>query len=139
MPARVFAFVMIGNQESYTSKELAQGLEVSPAAISGAVRYLVDTRLLVRERAPRTRGDLFRLTDGDVWAGIFASRIPIMDQVNAYVTDAIAMLEVAPEADVGPGLHRLRETREFFDFMRKEIPAMLERWEVHRATGAPGT
>jgi hypothetical protein len=42
------------------------GAEASPAAISGAVRYLTDTHLVVRERNPAGRGDLSRVRDGDI-------------------------------------------------------------------------
>ena len=52
MPARVFAYVLAEDSDRYTAAQLAEGLQVSPAAISGAVRYLVDTGLLIRERAP---------------------------------------------------------------------------------------
>lgn len=133
MPARVFAFMMIGGQESYSSRDLARGLGVSAAAISGAVRYLADARLVLRERAPRGRGDLFRLMDGDVWAEIFASRLPLIEQISASIDDAVAILGDLPEADKAPGLAKLRETREFFDFVRNDMPRMLVRWAEHKA------
>ena len=133
MPARVFAFMMISGQESYSSRDLARGLEVSAAAISGAVRFLVDARLVMRERAPRGRGDLFRIIDGDVWAELFASRLPLIDQVNASIDDAVAILDDLPEADKAAGLVKLRETREFFEFVRNDMPRMLVRWAEHKA------
>lgn len=135
MPARVFAFVMIAGQDAYTSRDLTRGLEVSPAAISGAVRYLVDSRLLLRERAPGTRGDLFRLRDGDVWAGIFAARVPLIDAMNTTIDDAIAILETLPDDEGAAGLARLRETRGFLNFVRRDMPEMLARWEAHKLTG----
>ena len=61
MPARVFAFILADGQSVYTAAELARGLDVSPGGISGAVRYLSDTHLVVRERNPAGRGDLFRV------------------------------------------------------------------------------
>ena len=133
MPARVFAFMMIGGQDSYSSRDLARGLEVSAAAISGAVRYLVDARLVLRERAPRGRGDLLRLMSGDIWAEVFASRLPLIDQINASIDDAVAILDDLPEAEKAPGLANLRETREFFEFVRNDMPRMLVRWAEHKA------
>src|SRR4030095_13763683 len=55
MPARVFAYVLAVDADRHTAAELAAGLRVSPAAISGAVRYLVQVGLLGKERAPRSR------------------------------------------------------------------------------------
>lgn len=133
MPARVFAYVLTCSQESYSARDLAEGLEVSPAAISGAVRYLTDNRLVVRERAPRSRGDLYRLVDGDVWATIMRARVPLVDQIRSGVEDAIAILERRPDHEVGLGLARLRETRDFFAFVEADLGEMLERWAKWKA------
>ena len=57
MPARVLAYALADDADRYTASELASGLRVSPAAISGAVRTLVQFGLLRREREPaRTTG-----------------------------------------------------------------------------------
>ena len=40
MPARVFAAILADDAGRLTAGELAERLQVSPAAISGAVRYL---------------------------------------------------------------------------------------------------
>jgi DNA-binding transcriptional regulator GbsR (MarR family) len=58
MAARVFAYILAEDRDRYTAAELGEGLQVSPAAISGAVRYLTQTRLVVKERRPSGRGDL---------------------------------------------------------------------------------
>ena len=44
MPARVFAGVLVAADGRQTAAELAELLQVSPAAISGAVRYLTQLR-----------------------------------------------------------------------------------------------
>ena len=46
MPARVFAALLIAPDARLTAAELAERLQVSPAAISGAVRYLVQVRMV---------------------------------------------------------------------------------------------
>jgi DNA-binding transcriptional regulator GbsR (MarR family) len=92
MPARVFAFILADDQSVYTASDLARGLDVSPAAISGAVRYLSDTHLVVRERNPAGRGDLFRVRDGDIWGTIQAARLPVLDVIIASVQEAVDLL-----------------------------------------------
>ena len=52
MPARVFATVLVAEDGRRTAAELADQLGVSPAAISGAVRYLTQLRLVSRGREP---------------------------------------------------------------------------------------
>jgi DNA-binding transcriptional regulator GbsR (MarR family) len=129
MPSRVFAYVLAGDVPRYTAAELAEGLRVSPAAISGAVRYLLDNRLLFKEREPGTRADLYRLPEEDFWAKIMGARLPLMDQ---WVDDLAKAVEtVGPDT---PGGRRLEETRELFAFLREETEALLERWQQRRRT-----
>ena len=55
MPARVFVALLAEDSGSLTAAQLAQRLQVSPAAISGAVRYLTQVSLVGREREPGSR------------------------------------------------------------------------------------
>src|SRR4051794_8944516 len=52
MPARVFALLLASDDGRLTAAELADELQVSPAAVSGAVRYLLQTGLIERARGP---------------------------------------------------------------------------------------
>ena len=129
MPARVFAYALADDADRYTAGELAEGLRVSPAAISGAVRYLVQAGLLGREREPGTRGDLYCLYDEDVWARIYTQRFELLRNYEQAVTEGIDV--VGPDR---PGGRRLAETRDFFAFLRAEMPGLIERWREHKAT-----
>jgi DNA-binding transcriptional regulator GbsR (MarR family) len=128
MAARVFAYVLAEDSDRYTAADLAAGLRVSPAAISGAVRYLVDTRLLFREREPGNRSDLFRVYDEDVWRAIMVARIPLIEHLVNGIDEAIKLVD----ADSRGG-HRLLETREFFEFTMREMYAMMARWSAYRS------
>jgi DNA-binding transcriptional regulator GbsR (MarR family) len=125
MPARVFAYVLAQDAEVYSAADLAEGLQVSPAAISTAVRYLVQTGLLTRENRPGKRGDQYRIFDDDVWSTIIKAREPLIRRSEEFLASGI---DVIPE---GPGARRMRETLEFFRFVRSEIPAQEERWKKH--------
>jgi predicted transcriptional regulator len=123
MAARVFAYVLADDADRYTAAELAEGLRVSPAAISGAVRFLVDARLLFREREPGMRSDVYRVYDDDVWRAIMLARLPFLDQWQAALDAAIKLVG----ADRRGG-QRLVESREFFAFLRAELGMMMDRW-----------
>jgi predicted transcriptional regulator len=127
MAARVFAYVLAEDSDRYTAADLAEGLRVSPAAISGAVRYLVDARMLFREREPGMRSDLYRVYDEDVWSRIMLARVPLLEQWEEALDEAIKLVG----AD-RPGGQRLAETRDFFAFVRVELTAMMGRWAEHR-------
>jgi DNA-binding transcriptional regulator GbsR (MarR family) len=128
MPARVFAYILAEDRDRYTAAELAEGLQVSPAAISGAVRYLTQTRLVVKERRPSGRGDLYRVIDGDVWGTIMTARLPLLDHYVASLEKAIALLEPG-----SPGRLRLEETRDYFAFAREGMADLAQRWVKDRA------
>lgn len=127
MAARVFAFVLAADDDRYTAAELAARLRVSPAAISGAVRYLVDARLLFREREPGMRSELFRVYDDDVWRTIMLARVPMLEQWKTSLDGAIALI-----GEDRRGGRRLVETREFFEFMHDELISMMDRWAERR-------
>jgi DNA-binding transcriptional regulator GbsR (MarR family) len=133
MAARVFAYALAEDSDRYTAAQLAQGLQVSPAAISGAVRYLLDARLLFREREPGLRSDLYRVyDDDDVWSTIMAARLPTLDHFVLGIDEAIGLV-----GEGTSGGRRLAETREFFRFMQREMGDALERWRVARRQLVP--
>jgi hypothetical protein len=128
MPARVFAYVLAEDAERYTAAELADGLRVSLAAISGAVRYLVQVGLLAREREPGSRSDHYRIYDEDVWGMIFTQRSPALRVYEEAAAEGARLLKP------GPGARRMRETQEFYAFLRTEMTGLLARWREHRRT-----
>lgn len=127
MPARVFAYVLAEDSDRYTAGELAAGLRVSPAAISGAVRYLVRTGLLDKGREPGARSDFYRIYDDDVWSGIFMQQIPLLRRWEEISAEAVKQL-----GSDTPGGRRLRETQAYFRFLRTELLPLQERWQQEK-------
>jgi predicted transcriptional regulator len=127
MPARVFGALLVTDEGRLTAGEIADNLRVSPAAVSGAVRYLLQVNLIVRRRDPGERRDHYEVTD-DMWYEVYANR----DQ--QFVAWAELMKEGV--AAVGPGTKagwRLETSRQFFEFLRQEIPELLAKWRKYQA------
>lgn len=129
MAARVFSYALADDAEHYSAAELAEALRVSPAAISGAVRWLVDARLLFKEREPGSRTDLYVIHDEDVWSAITLARAELLETWEDAVEEAAKMVGTDHR-----GGRRLLETKEFFRFNRQETFAMIDRWKAHRRT-----
>jgi predicted transcriptional regulator len=127
MPARVFAFVLADDAERYTAAELASALRVSPAAISGAVRALVQARLVGKEREPGERVDTYRVYDHNLWHSIFVQREHFLEPFEQLAAEGAAL--VGPDT---PGGRRLRETQEFMAFMRRKFTSLLAEWDAHK-------
>jgi len=127
MAARVFAYALAEDSDRYTAADFAEGLQISPAAVSGAVRYLVSGRLLFKERAPGSRAELYRVYDEDAWSAILTARLPMLWMWEQAMRDAADLVG----RDTRGG-QRLAESEEFFGFLRAEFADMLERWKRHR-------
>lgn len=127
MAGRVFAYVLADDADRYTAGELAEGLQVSPAAISGAVRWLVQTGMLGKEREPGARADTYRIYDDDVWGTITRQRVSILDRWIGALDDGLQHLDRETR-----GGRRLRETRAYFEWLRDETEGLMERWAKRR-------
>ncbi|ACU74494.1 hypothetical protein Caci_5635 [Catenulispora acidiphila DSM 44928] len=127
MPSRVFAALITRDDGRLTSQELSDLLDISPAAVSGAIRYLSQVNLVTRERQPGTRRDRYRVLD-EVWQDALFERDTLMARWEASLTEGAAVVG----ADTPAG-RRLTESAQMFQFLRGELTGMLERWQARRA------
>ncbi|RZS45006.1 MarR family protein [Herbihabitans rhizosphaerae] len=126
MGARVFVGIMASESGELTASELAGLLQVSPAAISGSVKYLEHIGLIERARKPGERRDHFKLLD-DGWFEVYGRRNTIWDNMVNALDDGLGAVGTNTEAQA-----RLAETQDFFRFAAKEFDSLLERWRAHR-------
>ncbi|MEV5314515.1 MULTISPECIES: MarR family transcriptional regulator [unclassified Streptomyces] len=126
MPARVFAALLASDAGALTSAELGERLKISPAAVSGAVRYLSQVHLLSREREPGSRRERYRV-HSDQWYEALTNREAIIKRWEDALRDGVSSLG----ADTPAG-RRLAETLAFFEFVEKDVEGMMERWRAHR-------
>lgn len=126
MPARVFACILADDAGRLTAAELAERLAISPAAVSGAVRYLVQVGMVARGREPGARRDDYRLPD-HLWYEVYAYRSDMLRRWEQAMADGAALLGHTPAG------RRIEETREFFAFLREELPALMDTWRERQA------
>jgi DNA-binding transcriptional regulator GbsR (MarR family) len=125
----VFAFLLSRDDGSATSAELATALQASPAAISGAVRYLIQVHLVTRAHQPGERHDVYRLLSDD-WYEMVGHREHELQQWAKQSREGVDVVG----AD-SPAGRRLEETARFFEFLVEEIPGVLERWRTEARNG----
>ncbi|GAB2736144.1 GbsR/MarR family transcriptional regulator [Streptomyces bullii] len=126
MPARVFAALLASDTGALTSAELGEQLKISPAAVSGAVRYLAQVHMLSREREPGSRRERYRV-HSDQWYEALTNREAIIKRWEDALREGVTSLG----ADTPAG-RRLAETLAFFEFVEKDVAQMMERWRTHR-------
>jgi DNA-binding transcriptional regulator GbsR (MarR family) len=126
MPARVFVTLLASETSALTAADLAERLQVSPAAISGAVRFLLQLDLASRDREPGSRRDMFRVDD-DVWFRVIERRMRETTKWGGHLSAGLAAV-----GDNTPAAARLSEMIDFFDFLDEEMPDLLRRWHDQR-------
>jgi predicted transcriptional regulator len=127
MPARVFSALLVTDSGRLTAAELTELLGASPAAISGAVRYLEQVRMIGRQREPGSRRDVYLLRN-DLWYEISLGQDQVLAHWANAASDGAEIL--GPDTPAG---QRLADSHDFFVFLRQELPALLERWRAHKA------
>jgi DNA-binding transcriptional regulator GbsR (MarR family) len=109
-----------------TAAEIGETLGVSPAAVSGAVKYLDGVGMVRRERERGSRRDVF-VVDDEAWHDTLlqADNIyrPMINALSAGVDD------LGPD---DPATERLVVSREFMEFILEELKGINDRWTARR-------
>jgi predicted transcriptional regulator len=127
MPARVFVALLITDSGRLTAAELAAMLRISPAAVSGAVRYLIQLGLVHKERVPGSRRDCYSMP-GNMWDDMLRMQDQVLSRWSALVREGIDL--VGPDTAAGA---RLAGQAAFLDFVSAELSEVLARWKQYRA------
>ncbi|WP_328943910.1 MarR family transcriptional regulator [Streptomyces sp. NBC_00250] len=127
MASRVFAALLASETASMTSAELAEQLRISPAAVSGAIRYLSQVSMVSRERDPGTRRERYVLHN-ELWYETFTRRDQVLTRWEKVLRDGSELL--GPDSAAGA---RTAETAEFFAFLQREMLEIMDRWSAYKA------
>ncbi len=126
IPAQVIMALTVQADGRLTAAELSDLLGASPAAISGAVRYLGVLGMVRTGTVPGTRRHAYSLPPLPWYAAT------LIEDRNAPL---LSVLEAGVDGlPAGPGRERVDEMIGFFRFLRTEMPRLWERW---RAEGQP--
>ena len=124
MPARVFVALLISDTGGLTAADLADLLQISPAAVSGAVRYLSGLGLVRKERVPGSRREYYRMP-GDIWHQVLLLRNQALTRWSTLLKEGIDLVG----AD-SPAGRRMAGHAGFIEFLTAEMPAVMARWDA---------
>ncbi|MGH3389347.1 MAG: GbsR/MarR family transcriptional regulator [Actinomadura sp.] len=122
MASRVYAALLVTDSGKLSAAELAERLGVGASAISGAVKYLVQVRLVERGREPGTRHDFCRIHE-HTWSHYISQSDPVLVRIQGGADEGIALLGLD-----SPAGRRLDETHRFFAFIREELKQSMAKW-----------
>lgn len=126
MASKVFAALLATDSGKLTAADLGEQLQVSPAAVSGAVRYLIQVGMVARRRESGSRRDHYVL-HSDFWYELMVSDMTSMrgwSEAFEYGVHALGQ-------DTPAGA-RILDSMEFFEFLQREWPALMEKWRNRR-------
>ncbi len=124
MPARVFVALLITDSGRLSVAELVSLLQISPAAVSGAVRYLAGLGLVHKERVPGSRREYYRMPS-DIWNQVMLLRSQVLLRWTALLKEGIDL--VGPDTPAG---RRMTGHAAYFEFLATEMPVVLARWDA---------
>ena len=124
MSARVFVAFLVSDSDRLTVADLVDTLRISPAAVSGAVRYLTGLGLVHKERVPGSRRDYYRMPP-DVWHEVTRLQSQVLLRWTNLLKEGVGL--VGPDTPAGA---RMAAHTAFFEFLNAEMPAILARWDA---------
>ena len=132
MPARVFVALIVTDSGRLSAAELGDLLQISPAAVSGAVRYLSGIGLVHKERVPGSRREYYRVPS-DVWHQLMLLRNQVLSRWATLLKEGMDL--VGRDTSAG---ERMADHAAYFEFLTTEMPALLARWEASERSDEPG-
>jgi len=131
-PSRAFAALLATESGRLTAAELADVLEISPSAVSGAVGALEQLGWIRRERPRGSRRDVYIVAE-DAWHDVMLRTDQIYAPITAALAEGVGSIDGRPQARA-----RIALSLEFLRFVSGEMAGIVERWERHRATVVEG-
>lgn len=129
MPSRVLLALTV-SETGLTAAQLAETLDVSAAAVSGAVRYLQALAMVRRVSQPGSRRDVYELPN-NAWYAAGMSEGRFYDEMIA-LTERVTPATGGTDSRVGA---RIDEMLRFFRFIRRRLPELMLEWDELQRNG----
>lgn len=130
MPARALMALLASEEGALTATELGEALGASPAAVSGAVRYLQQVGFIHRVSQPGSRRDRYELPE-DAWYVASMRQNPVYEKLAGLST---AMASELPEGSSARS--RVEDMAHFYRFLVERMPRLMDEWEAERAAAS---
>src|SRR4051812_48625389 len=127
---QVLGWLQVCEQESQSLTDIVVALGISKASASVTTRALEHIGVVERTVLPGDRRDYYRISH-DAWHRFFQTRIETMRRLRRNADHGLRVLEgESPERR-----QRLERMKQLYAFLEREMPKLLERFEVEEAGG----
>ncbi len=131
MAGRVWGLLIVAEEPMLSSQDLADRLQASPASISNATRFLLQSSLIKRVRVPGERREFFAF-DPTSLRSIYTQRIAAVADMHRMAEQALPSFSDRPTAT-----ERLQAMHDFYEWLEFELASVLRRWDTSDREG-PG-
>lgn len=123
MTGRAAGWLLVAEPPEQTFGQIADALQASKGSISSALKALVTMRWVDKISKPGDRKDYYSIRPG-ILPELTRQQSGMYDDLTAMTSRGLALYD---DPD-GPQAARVREMHEFFVWMGKELPALIDRW-----------
>jgi hypothetical protein len=124
MTGRVMGWLLVCDPPQQTFGQIAEALQASKGSISAALKFLTTARWVDRASKPGDRKDYYTIRPG-----VMPDLIKQQSAQYSAFTDVLGRgLDALDDPD-SPAAERLRDMHDFFAWLSKEMPALMDRWD----------
>ncbi|MGW4768292.1 GbsR/MarR family transcriptional regulator [Nocardia sp. NPDC004278] len=123
MAGRAAGWLLVSNPPEQTFGQIAEALQASKGSISSALKTLVTMRWVDKISKPGDRKDYYAIRPG-VLPELTRQQSGMYNDLTNMTARGLALFDDPDGADAA----RVRDMHEFFVWMGKEMPALIDRW-----------
>jgi DNA-binding MarR family transcriptional regulator len=127
MAGRILGWLLICDPPRQSASDLAEALQASRGSISSMTQHLIRFGLIERIGVPGERQDYYQVRL-DAGTNILQEGLDVIRSVDRIFDRGLRLVADQPPE----GQARLREFHDFYAFLARELPPLLERWERER-------
>jgi DNA-binding transcriptional regulator GbsR (MarR family) len=128
MAGRIFGWLLLCDPPHQSAEQLATIVEASKGSISSMTRLLIQAGIIEKIGIPGRRDTYYRIRSGS-WSELMRNRLPHLTSMRKLAERGLGLIaERTLESR-----QRLQELRDFYAFLEREIPSLLDRYEQGHA------
>jgi DNA-binding transcriptional regulator GbsR (MarR family) len=128
MAGRIFGWLLLCEPPHQSAEQLATIVEASKGSISSMTRLLIQTGIIEKIGIPGRRDTYYRIRSGS-WSELMRNRLAHLTAMRRLAERGLGLIaDRTPESR-----QRLQELQDFYAFLEREIPSLLDRYEQGRA------
>ncbi len=121
---KVLGWLLVCDPPHQAAAEIADAVGASISSVSTATRALAQSAFVERIGMPGERSAHFQIRPG-MWSQLIRARMGHLAAMRKLAEEGVRLVPPGREERT----LRLREVRSYCDFIDRELPALLERWE----------